>query len=93
MGGRTNGSGTAIARWKRDPIAFIREVLINPETGLPFEFYGEQERFSGSALTLTADGRLPFAELLFSAPKESGKTATAAMAMLFVIICIGGPCQ
>ena len=44
MGGK-NANGTAIARWKRDPIAFIREVLINPETGTPFQFYPEQERF------------------------------------------------
>jgi phage terminase large subunit-like protein len=86
-----NGNGTAIARWKRDPIAFVKEVLINPETGQPFQLYPEQERFFREALTLTPDGRLPFAELLFSAPKKSGKTATAAMAMLYVIVCLGGP--
>jgi phage terminase large subunit-like protein len=88
-GGKQNG--TAIARWKRDPISFIREVLINPETGQPFELYPEQERFFRESLTLTADGRLPCAELLFSGPKKSGKTGTAAMAMLYVIACIGGP--
>jgi phage terminase large subunit-like protein len=87
----SNGNGTTISRWKRDPIAFIREVLINPETGQPFELYAEQERFFREALTLTPDGRLPFAELLFSGPKKTGKTATAAMAMLYVIVCIGGP--
>jgi hypothetical protein len=28
---------TSFARWSRDPIVFIREVLIDPETGRPFE--------------------------------------------------------
>jgi phage terminase large subunit-like protein len=86
-----NGNGSAIARWKHDPIAFIREVLVNPETGQSFELYPEQERFFREALTLAPDGRLPYAELLFSGPKKAGKTAGAAMAMLYVIVCIGGP--
>jgi hypothetical protein len=51
-----NGNGTAIARWKRDAIAFVREVLVNPETGKPFELYPAQERFLREALTLKADG-------------------------------------
>jgi hypothetical protein len=85
------GNGTAIGRWKRDPIAFVREVLINPETGQPFELYPEPERFFREALTPTADGRLRYPELVFSAPKKSGKTAGAAMAMFYVIVCIGGP--
>jgi hypothetical protein len=27
----------ALARWRRDPIVFVREALIDPETGQPFE--------------------------------------------------------
>jgi phage terminase large subunit-like protein len=73
-----------------DPIAFIRDVLRDPETGKPFELYPAQERFLRLALTPTADGRLPFAELLYGAPKKSGKTTTAAMAMLYVICVLGG---
>jgi phage terminase large subunit-like protein len=88
--GATKGSGTAISRWKRDPIAFIREVLINPETGQPFELYPEQERFFREAFILGPDGRLPYPELLFSAPKKSGKTGGAAMAALYVIVALGG---
>jgi phage terminase large subunit-like protein len=95
MGAKQNGNGnrngSAIARWKCDPVAFIREVLINPESGQPFELYPEQETFIRLAFTLTPDGRLPFAELVFSAPKKSGKTAMLAMLMIYVIVCTGGP--
>ena len=77
--------------WKQDPLAFIREVLINPETGKPFELYPAQERFVREGLTPTSDGRLPYRELLFSTPKKNGKTATAAMVVLYVIVCLGGP--
>jgi phage terminase large subunit-like protein len=80
----------ALARWRRDPIEFIRETLIDPETGQPFVLYPEQVAFLLAALTLTEDGRLPFAELLFSAPKKSGKTALAAIAMLYVIVVLAG---
>lgn len=79
-----------LKRWKRDPIAFIREVLINPETDKPFELYPAQERFLRAAFTITAAGRLPHPELVFSAPKKSGKTAAAAIATIYVIVCLGG---
>ncbi len=78
-------------RWKRDPVAFITEVLRDPETGKPFVLYEAQERFLRKALTLTAEGKLPFPELLFSCPKKSGKTATAAMAVIYVVVVLGGP--
>ncbi len=77
--------------WKRHPIRFITEVLVDPETGLPFELYPAQEEFLREALTPTADGRLLYPELVFAAIKKSGKTATAAMAMLYVIVALGGP--
>ena len=80
-----------LKRWKRDPVAFIREVLINPETGERFELYPAQERFLRAAFTLTPEGRLPYPEVVFSAPKKSGKTATAAMVTIYVIMCLGGP--
>jgi phage terminase large subunit-like protein len=78
-------------RWASDPIAFITEVLRNPGTGRAFELYPKQERFLREALTPTEDGVLPFAELVYSAPKKSGKTATAAMAQLYVVVALGGP--
>src|SRR2546428_3499855 len=59
----------------------LSDVLCNPETGAPFDLYPAQERFLREALTPGPDGRLPFAEMVYSCPKKSGKTATAAMAM------------
>jgi phage terminase large subunit-like protein len=79
-----------LARWKADPVAFVHEVLRDPETGQPFMLFDAQERFLRAALTVTADGRLPFPELLFACPKKSGKTATAAMAMIYVVVVLGG---
>jgi phage terminase large subunit-like protein len=83
-------SASAKARWVRDPCVFIREVLINPETGKPFELYPAQERFLRAALTLQSDGTLPYSELLYGTPKKGGKTASSAMAMLYVIVVLGG---
>jgi phage terminase large subunit-like protein len=79
------------ARWLADPSAFIREVLIDPETGKPFVLYDAEIEFLRRAFTLTADGRLPFPELLFSGPKKTGKTAFAAMIVIYVIVVLGGP--
>ncbi|HUY39803.1 MAG TPA: terminase TerL endonuclease subunit [Candidatus Binataceae bacterium] len=80
-----------LRRWKSDPVAFIRDVLRDPETGKPFELYPEQVDFLRRGFTLTSDRRLPYPELLFSAPKKSGKTATAAMAAIYCAVAIGGP--
>ena len=74
-----------------DPVRFMSEVLRNPETGRRFTLYPAQVRFLREALTLTPDGRLPYPELVYGAPKKSGKTATAAMAMLYVVRVLGGP--
>ena len=78
-------------RWRSDPVAFVREVLVNPETGQPFELYPAQVQFLREGLTLTSEGKLPCPELVFSAPKKSGKTATAAMATIYVVRVLGGP--
>jgi phage terminase large subunit-like protein len=61
-------------------------VLINPETGKPFELYPEQERFIREAFTLTPDGRLPYSEVLFYTPKKSERTAIIAMLVIYVIV-------
>ena len=36
------------------------------------------------------DGRLAYPELLFSAPKKSGKTTFAAMVTLYAVVVCGG---
>jgi phage terminase large subunit-like protein len=76
--------------WKADPLKFMREVPRNPETGLPFEFYEAEERFIREALTLTPDGRLPYPELVFSAPKKSGKTTLAALFQIYIVAVLAG---
>jgi phage terminase large subunit-like protein len=81
----------AFARWKRDPIFFITEVLREPRTGKPYELFPEQERFIREAFTLTAGGRLPYADMVYSCPKKSGKSTTGAMLVLFAAVVIGGP--
>jgi hypothetical protein len=42
------------------------------------------------AFTPTPDGRLRYPEIVFAAPKKSGKTATAALATLYVTVCLSG---
>jgi hypothetical protein len=64
-------------RWRGDPAAFIEEALVDPETGKPFVLTEAQRRFLTHAFDLSADGRLRYPELVFSAPKKSGKLALA----------------
>jgi hypothetical protein len=81
-----------LARWKSDPCTFFDDgVIVDPETQRPFILYPAEKLFLRHALTLTPDGRLPYPELVFSAPKKSGKTALAAMIVLYVILVLGGP--
>ena len=79
-----------LAAAKRDPVLFTETVLVNPETEKPFVLYAEQKRFLRTAFTLTPDGTLPFPEVVFAAPKKSGKTTLAAWALLYVVCAIGG---
>jgi phage terminase large subunit-like protein len=78
-----------IKRWRSDPVAFI-ETLIDPETDAPFVLNDAQRSFVRRAFQLTPDGRLRYPELVFSAPKKSGKTGLAAMLVIYVVIVLGG---
>jgi phage terminase large subunit-like protein len=73
-----------------DPVQFVADVLVDPETSRPFTLYDAQRRFLREAFRLARDGRLLYPELVYSAPKKSGKTATAAMAMLYAVCVLGG---
>ena len=79
-----------LARWRRDPVAFVTQALINPETNKPFELYPAEIRFLRAALTPRADGSLPYAELVFSGPKKSGKTTLGALVVIYVIVVLAG---
>ena len=76
--------------WKRDPVAFICDVLVNPENHKPFELYDAQVGFLRRAF-IPVNGRLPHPELIFSCPKKSGKSCLASWCAIYVAVVIGGP--
>lgn len=73
-------------RWRSDPIAFIEEALVDPETGEPFELLDSERAFMAQAFAVGADGRLVYPELVYGAPKKSGKTTLAAMVVLTMVL-------
>jgi phage terminase large subunit-like protein len=82
---------TAIEQWRRDPVRFIDEVLRDPETLEPFVLLEAEKRFIAHAFRTDDDGRLLYPELLYAAPKKSGKTAFAAILKLTTTLVFGGP--
>lgn len=73
-----------------DPVTFIERTLIDPETGESFVLNDAERRFLRHAFERDGDGRLAYPELVYSAPKKSGKTGFAAMVMLYVVLVLGG---
>src|SRR6516165_346857 len=73
-----------------DPAAFIESFLFDPETCQPFRLTEAERVFLKHAFKLTSEGRLKYPELVFSAPKKSGKTAFAAMILIYMVRVIGG---
>jgi hypothetical protein len=63
----------ATARWRNDICAFVEQVLIDSDTGEHFTLYPEQREFLSLAFKLTPDGRMPYTELCYSAPKRREK--------------------
>jgi hypothetical protein len=90
-GGAITDTAKAFERWRSDPCAFITEVLRDPETGQPFELFPGQAEFIRHAYTLTPEGRLPYADAIYSAPKKNGKSTTGAMLALYSAVVVGGP--
>jgi phage terminase large subunit-like protein len=77
-------------RWKRDPVAFITECLIDPATNQPFKLYAEERQFLAEALKIGPEGRMAYTESLFSGGKKSGKTGLAAMIALYTAVVLAG---
>jgi phage terminase large subunit-like protein len=69
---------------------FVETVLINPETGARFVLTEAERLFLRHAFELTPDGRLRYPELVFAAPKKSGKTALGAMLTIYVVCVLSG---
>ena len=80
----------SLARWRRNPAKFIEEVLVDPETGKKFVLLPAERAFLKYAFKTDKKGRLVYPELIYSAPKKSGKTAFAAMMILVATLLYGG---
>lgn len=78
-----------LRRWRADPVAFA-ERLVDPETSKRFRLYPAEKRFLREAARRTAEGRLLYPLLIFSAPKKSGKTTLNAIWHLYVILVLAG---
>jgi phage terminase large subunit-like protein len=81
---------TSFERWRADPISFIEEVLINPETGKPFVLLDAEREFLTHAFKIDHDGRLVYPEQCYSAPKKTGKTVLGAIHLLTTTLLFGG---
>src|ERR1700730_7805074 len=79
-----------LARWRRDPAAFIEQNLYDPETGKPFALLPAERTFLEHAFETDDAGRLRYPELVYAAPKKSGKTAFGAIVMLTMVLLFGG---
>jgi phage terminase large subunit-like protein len=81
---------TDLASYRSDPARFIEEVLHDPATREPFKLLPAEREFLRHAFTFDDDGRMVFPELVYSAPKKSGKTGFAALFTLTLILLYGG---
>jgi phage terminase large subunit-like protein len=77
---------SAPSRWRRDPLAFIEECVIDPGTGRPFVLYDEQRQFIRYAFERRPDGRFKRNNWAFSAHKKSGKSTLASLMTLYVAV-------
>ena len=71
-------------------IEFIEALCIDPETDRPFVLNDAERAFLQHAFTLKPDGRPLYPELVYSAPKKSGKTAFAALMLIYIVRVLGG---
>lgn len=76
-------------RYRRDPVAFMQEICVNPETGKPFVLLPAQRDFL-ARMVPKANGDLEFRTYLYSCIKKSGKSTTAALVGLWAVLCLGG---
>jgi hypothetical protein len=73
-----------------DIIAWINTVIRDPETGKPFVLLPAEIAFLDHAFRLDEEGRAIYPELVYSAPKKSGKTGFAAILTLVATLLFGG---
>jgi Terminase large subunit, ATPase domain len=81
---------TSLQRWRANPVLFVQECLIDPETKRPFVLLEAEKRFLEHAFQTDEYGRLRYPELLYACPKKSGKTTFAAIIVLTMLLLFGG---
>jgi len=81
---------TKLMRYRVNPVLFIEEVLINPETGKPFKLLKAEKKFLRYAFKRGRNGRLLYPEQIYACPKKSGKTTFAAIYIITVVLLFGG---
>ena len=79
-----------LERWRANPIGFIQQMLIDPETNRPFVLLDAERVFLTHAFAIGADGRLLYPEQIYSCPKKSGKTTFAAIYLITMVLVYGG---
>jgi Phage Terminase len=79
-----------LRRYRSDPVAFINEVLRDPENdNRPYTLFLAEIEFLKHALNTRPDGRLLYPTLLYCCPKKSGKTVWGAIFMIMVLALFG----
>ena len=66
-------NNNSLQYYRQNPIAFIEQCLINPETGAPFELLPAERRFLEHSFQLGDNGKLKYSEWVFSCPKKAEK--------------------
>src|ERR1700748_3572709 len=83
-------SKTMLARWRANPIGFIQQVLIDPETKKAFVLLDAERAFLRHAFAIGPNGRLLYPEQVYACPKKSGKTTFAAIYVITIVLLFGG---
>jgi hypothetical protein len=79
-----------LARWRANPVSFIEECLINPETGRAFELLPAERVFLQHSFKLGSNGRLLYSEWLYSCPTKSGNTTFGALTVITLLLLFAG---
>ena len=77
---------TTLHRWRSDPLSFVEEVLHDPETGKPFSCWRPSVSSCGAPSRSMATVACCYPELVYGAPKKSGKTTLAALIVLVMVL-------
>lgn len=80
-----------LVKTKPHPIDWIEQNFIDPVTGKLVILYPHQKRVLRRALMMDDDGFSRYSLIIWSEPKKSGKTTTAAAVGAYVANCLEAP--